>query len=70
MNAAANWLENIRAEDGVDRWNDGITYLLGRSQEKLKDYDQAIEIFSSDDLQQSHGNLIRARMLKEIINTL
>jgi hypothetical protein len=70
MNAAANWLENIRAEDGVDRWNDGITYLLGRSQEKLKDYDQAIEIFSNDQLQQSHGNLIRARMLKEIVSTL
>ena len=70
MNAAANWLENIRAEDGVDRWNDGITYLLGRSQEKLKDYDQAIEIFSIDDLQQSHGNLIRARMLKKIVDTL
>jgi tetratricopeptide (TPR) repeat protein len=70
MNAAANWLENIKAEDGVDRWNDGVTYLLGRSQEKLKDYDQAIEIFSSDQLQQSHGNLIRARMLKEIVNSL
>ena len=70
MNAAANWLENIKAEDGVDRWNDGVTYLLGRSQEKMKDYDQAIEIFSSDQLQQSHGNFIRARMLKEIVNSL
>ena len=70
MYAAANWLNILKNEDAGGRWADGVNYLLGRSQEKLKDYDQAIEILSDQKLVQSHGNLIRVRMLKELISQL
>ncbi|MFT5303554.1 MAG: hypothetical protein ACI814_004374, partial [Mariniblastus sp.] len=69
MTAAANWLLILKKE-GAGRWGDGVTYLLGRSHEKLKDYDQAIEVMSDQKLNQSHGNLIRIRMLKELIAKL
>lgn len=70
MYASANWLNYLKNEDGAERWSDGVTYLLGRSQEKLKDYDLAIEILSDQKLEQSHGNLIRVRMLKQLIAEL
>ncbi len=70
MYASANWLNILKNEDAGGRWSDGVTYLLGRSQEKLKDYDQAIVIFSDPKLEQSHGNLIRVRMLKQLISKL
>lgn len=70
MYAAANWLNILKNEDDAARWEDGVTYLLGRCQEKLKDYDRAIEVLSNQKLEQSHGNLIRVRMLKELITTL
>ena len=69
MNASANWL-NILQDEGAGRWEDGVTYLLGRSYEKLKEYDQAIEVLENAKLEQSHGNLIRVRMLKQLIETL
>ena len=70
MNASANWLEILRDEEDAERWDDGVTYLLGRSLEKLGEYDRAIEVLSDQKLTQSHGNLIRVRMLKELISKL
>jgi hypothetical protein len=69
MNASANWLEILRKQ-GASRWDDAVTYLLGRSHEKLKDYDKAIEVLSNQKVAQSHGNILRVRMLKKLISEL
>ena len=67
------WLEDMKAnssDDPVDdngRWNDALNYLLGRSFESQKLYDEAIESYKQEDLNQSHGNIVRARILKELI---
>ena len=67
------WLEDMKAnssDDPVDdngRWNDGLNYLLARSFESQKLYDEAIESYGEENLNQSHGNIVRARMLKELI---
>lgn len=70
MNAAANWLAILESKEDAERWKDGVTYLLGRSLEKLQEYDRAIEVLSDQKLEQSHGNLIRARLLKKLIAEL
>ena len=67
------WLEDMKAnssDDPVDdngRWNDALNYLLARSFESQKLYDEAIEAYQQEDLNQSHGNLLRARILKQLI---
>ena len=67
VNAAKNWLNVLKDEDDVERWNDGVTYLLGRALEGCKEYDEAIEALSDSDSIQAHGNIIRKRMLKELV---
>ena len=67
------WLEDMKAnssDDPVDdngRWNDALNYLLGRSFESQKLYDEAIESYGQKKLNQTHGNIVRARILKELI---
>ena len=67
------WLEDLKAngsDDPVDdegRWNDAVNYLLARSFESQKLYDEAIENFQEENLNQSHGNILRARLLKQLI---
>ena len=67
------WLEDLKAnssDDPVDdngRWNDAVTYLLARSFESQKLYDEAIENYELENLNQSHGNILRSRMLKQLI---
>lgn len=70
VNAAANWLLVLREEEDADRWSDGVTYMLGRAYEGLKQYDEAIETLSDPQTTQAHGNLIRVRMLKQLISKL
>jgi hypothetical protein len=70
VNAAANWLLVLRDEEDADRWKDGVTYLLGRSFEGRKEYDESIEVLSDPKTTQAHGNLIRVRILKELISKL
>lgn len=64
---AANWLEGIASRNDVSRWRPTIMYLLGRSSESRKQYDQAIERYQFEDTPQVHGNLIRARLLKAML---
>ena len=64
---SANWLETIVDKDDVQRWKSGVEYLLGRSYESRKEYDQAIEDYKFEDSQQIHGNLIRVRLLQAAI---
>jgi hypothetical protein len=67
------WLNDMKStisDDPLDefgRWRDGVYYLLGRSFESGKQYDEAIESYQQEDLNQTHGNLLRARMLKQLI---
>jgi len=67
------WLEDLKAnssDDPVDdngRWNDAVNYLLSRSFESQKLYDEAIEIYQQEGLNQSHGNILRSRLLKQLI---
>lgn len=66
-NAAGSWLEDLAADDEAGRWKEAIGYLLGRSYESRGDYDRAIEILDDDSQLQSHGNLLRSRYLKQLI---
>ena len=67
------WLEDMKANSSYDpvddngRWNDSLNYLLARSFESQKLYDEAIEGYQQENLNQSHGNIIRSRMLKQLI---
>ncbi len=67
------WLEDMKAnssDDPVDdngRWNDAVNYLLARSFESQKLYDEAIDTYQQEDLNQSHGNILRSRLLKQLI---
>ena len=70
VNAAKNWLNVLKDQDGVERWSDGVGYLLGRALEGCKEYDEAIEALGDTDSVQAHGNIIRQRMLKELVEQL
>lgn len=67
------WLNDLKSTissdplDEFGRWSDGINYLLARSFESGREYDQAIENYQEEGLNQTHGNLLRARMLKQLI---
>lgn len=70
ISTAANWLERLRSKEDVKRWAEGIEYLLGRALEGRRDYPSAIEVYRESEAAQSHGNLIRARLLKRQIAQL
>ena len=70
VNAAKNWLNVLKDQDDVERWTDGVTYLLGRALEGSKEYDEAIEVLGNSDSIQAHGNIVRKRMLKELVEKL
>ena len=69
VSTAANWLPKLIDRDDTDRWKTGLHYLYGRSLEAQHDYDRAIEQYKKPG-NQSHGNLIRVRQLKEQIEKL
>ena len=70
VNAAKNWLNVLKSEDDAERWSDGVVYLLGRAMEGGKEYDEAIEVLGDSSSIQGHGNIIRQRMLKELVEKL
>ena len=70
VNAAKNWLSVLKDQDDVERWRDGVRYLLGRALEGCKEYDEAIVALGDSDSVQAHGNIIRQRMLKELVEKL
>ncbi|MDA8563230.1 RNA recognition motif domain-containing protein [Mariniblastus sp.] len=70
ISTAANWLERLRLKDDAKRWAEGIEYLLGRAYEGRTDYNSAIEVYRESEGPQKHGNLIRARLVKQLIDQL
>lgn len=69
--AALNWLLTLQQKEDTERWKDGITYLLARATESAKEYDVAVERYRNDKSSpQAHGNLIRARLLNQLIEKL
>jgi len=70
VNAAKNWLNVLKDEEDAERWSDGVIYLLGRALEGCKEYDEAIEALGDSDSTQAHGNIVRGRMLKELVDKL
>lgn len=68
VSTTANWVPRLLDEQDVDRWAGALNYLNGRSMEARHQYDEAIEQYKAEGPQQ-HGNLIRARLLKEQIET-
>ena len=70
ISTAANWLERLRLREDAKRWADGIEYLLGRALEGRTDYNAAIEVYRESEGPQKHGNLIRARLVEQLINQL
>jgi hypothetical protein len=53
------------APAGKNPWRDGALYLLARTHEALGHTDQAVAAFEATTGPQRHGNLLRARWLKE-----
>jgi hypothetical protein len=47
------------------RWASGARYNLARSYEESGELEKAIELYEADDSPQRHGNLLRAKRLKE-----
>ncbi|QEG23228.1 hypothetical protein [Mariniblastus fucicola] len=68
MSTTANWVPKLLEEQDVERWEPGLKYLNARSLEARHQYDEAIEQLKAEGPQQ-HGNLIRARLLKQQIET-
>jgi len=53
------------AAAGKNPWRDGAWYLLARTHEALGQTDQAVAALEATEGPQRHGNLLRARWLKE-----
>ena len=70
ISTAANWLERLRLKKDAARWAEGIEYLLGRASEGRTDYRSAIEVYRESEGVQKHGNLIRARLVQQLIDQL
>lgn len=70
ISTAANWLERLRLKEDAKRWSDGIEYLLGRASEGRTDYPAASDVYRESEGPQKHGNLIRARQLKQLIDKM
>lgn len=63
---AANWLTRLEATGDAARWQAAISFLRARSLEAQRDYQSAIEAYDNQDSEQFHGDLIRARLLREL----
>ena len=68
LSTTANWVPKLLAEQDVERWEPALSYLNARALEARHQYDEAIEELKSEGPQQ-HGNLIRARLIKQQIET-
>jgi len=68
LSTTANWVPKLLAEQDVQRWEPALNYLYARALESRHQYDEAIEQLKTEGPQQ-HGNLIRARLLKQQIET-
>lgn len=68
FSTTANWVPKLLAEQDVERWEPSLSYLNARAFEAQHRYDEALELLKAEGPQQ-HGNLIRARLLKEQIET-
>ena len=63
---AVHWLKEqtlVASPDGP--WTPGATYNLGRAYEAAGDVDEARNLYLLDRSHQVHGNLLRARLLRE-----
>ncbi len=63
---AADWLRKRTLEATPEGpWTAGARYNLARTYEALGEYDKAIKLLEADDSPQRHGNLLRARQLRQ-----
>ena len=67
---AVNWLKRLERIEDTTRWQAAINYLRGRSFEAQRDYDSAIQAYQQQDSEQFHGDIIRARLLKQLTDEL
>jgi hypothetical protein len=63
--AATSWFPQVIDAKPPSEWLDGTRYNLARTYEALGQTDQAIELYEQGDSLQRHGNLLRARRLRE-----
>lgn len=65
---AADWLGKRTLDVAPNgTWAAGARYNLARTYEVLGKYAEAVELLESDDSPQRHGNLLRARQVKALI---
>lgn len=67
ISTSANWLDRVEANGYSGRWSTGVDYLKARCHEARKEFNQAIERYTDGRFEQFHGNMIRARLLKEAL---
>ncbi len=63
---AENWLRRISEQPDMQRWQTGISYLLARARESIRDYPAALQILRRSEGTQFHGNIVRARLVKQV----
>ncbi|HMP79589.1 MAG TPA: hypothetical protein PKD54_09070, partial [Pirellulaceae bacterium] len=66
---AENWLGRINQQVDMETWQTGIQYALARARESVRDYPAALEILGRSDGAQFHGNIVRARSVKQATRT-
>jgi len=66
---AADWLEKRTLKATPEGpWTAGARYNLARTLEALEKIDEAIELLEADNSPQRHGNLLRARRLRQQVD--
>ena len=65
---ALNWLERINAFDNEGRWSHAVNYQKARAHEAGGNFEDAVTMLMRKGSPQRAGNVIRARMLKQLID--
>jgi len=68
LDASINWMDQRLLQiDGTERWRPHARYILGRSFEQKKDFEEAFAWYKIDGSPQESGNRIRMRLLEKML---
>lgn len=64
---ALNWLERVESFDDEGRWAYAVRYHKARAHEAGGDFQKAIDLLKRKGSPQRHGDIIRTRLLEELV---